>query len=100
MVRGRGWRSSDSRHSARRYRGRRSCTQNKAERRSANQMTLSEALGVINTSGPGDVPRSISLVCGFEPLHLATFLQAHATQRSQGASVEVHAGVYGDLIGN
>jgi len=63
-------------------------------------MTLNEALGAINRSRKNAAQRAIFLVCGFQPLHLSTFFQAHATERLQGDLAEVSTGLYGDLPGN
>ena len=63
-------------------------------------MTLQEALGIINVHRQEAARRRISLVCGFEPLHCSTFLQARAMQRFPGERVEVSTGIYDDLAGN
>jgi FkbH-like protein len=63
-------------------------------------LTLQEALGIINVHRQEAARRRISLVCGFEPLHLSTFLQARAMQRFPGERVEVSTGIYDDLAGN
>ena len=47
-------------------------------------MRLAEALQ-INGQKAGDRQRKIHLLCGFEPLHLATFLKAHLRQRFPAA---------------
>ncbi|MGA3189137.1 MAG: HAD-IIIC family phosphatase [Bryobacteraceae bacterium] len=64
-------------------------------------MTLNQALAIINSrreSGEGAV---YYLICGFEPLHLTTFLRAHLIQRrTDGKNLELRHGVYGDLRGN
>jgi FkbH-like protein len=63
-------------------------------------VTLNEALEVINGSHT-DVPaKTLFLACGFQPLHLATFFQAHAIRRFQGEQVRVETGLFGDLLGN
>jgi FkbH-like protein len=63
-------------------------------------VTLNEALEVINGSRT-DVPaKTLFLACGFQPLHLATFFQAHAIRRFQGEQVRVETGLFGDLLGN
>ncbi len=42
----------------------------------------------------------VHLLCGFVPLHLQTFINAHLALRFPGASITVPAGLYGDLEGN
>jgi len=65
-------------------------------------MTLNQALAIIkNSKRESGVAGIHYLVCGFEPLHLATFLRAHLLERiAEPKSVEVHHGIYGDLRGN
>lgn len=63
-------------------------------------MTLSEALSVIQQSQKQPGKRRLFLACGFEPLHLRTFLAAHAAQRLANVSTDVRTGLYGDLEGN
>jgi FkbH-like protein len=64
-------------------------------------MTLNEALRTINSSRT-DVLQSktLFLACGFQPLHLSTFFQAHAILRFHGGQVRVETGLFGDLLGN
>jgi FkbH-like protein len=62
-------------------------------------MRLAEALQIVGQPA-GERQRHIHLLCGFEPLHLATFLKAHVRQRFPEDSVSVHTGLYGDLEGN
>jgi FkbH-like protein len=63
-------------------------------------MTLNRALSIIRDRRL-DVPaKQHFLVCGFEPLHLATFLHARLLERLPDDSVEVQTGLYGDLVGN
>jgi FkbH-like protein len=62
-------------------------------------MTLSEALKIIQ-GAPVDAPRvRIRLACGFTPLHLATFLNAHLQKANPGRRVEIFEGLFGDLVG-
>jgi FkbH-like protein len=64
-------------------------------------MKLHEALKIVHTAPPeGAESLSVHLVCGFTPLHLATFLAAHLRERLPGRAIEVRTGVYGDLAGN
>ncbi len=62
-------------------------------------MTLSEALKIIQ-GAPADAPKfRIRLACGFTPLHLATFLNAHLQKANPGRKVELPEGLFGDLAG-
>lgn len=66
-------------------------------------MTLNQALALINTNltqGGGQERKPVFLACGFEPLHLATFLRAYQAKLRPGERPEVLAGLYGDLSGN
>lgn len=64
-------------------------------------MKLHEALKIVHAAPPeGAESLLVHLVCGFTPLHLATFLTAHLRQRLPGRAVEIRTGVYGDLAGN
>jgi FkbH-like protein len=62
-------------------------------------MTLAEALRLIQQQNGKSRRRQIFLVCGFQPLHLATFLGAHLIHRFPDDSIDVQTGVYGDLEG-
>jgi FkbH-like protein len=64
------------------------------------RMTLNEALQIINGSRTQAATRTVFVACGFQPLHLATFFQAHATLRLHSEQVRVQTGFFGDLIGN
>ena len=65
-------------------------------------MRLNQALEIVNAKAEGGEGANIHyLACGFEPLHLATFLHAHLIQRlPQRGGIEVQHGVYGDLRGS
>jgi FkbH-like protein len=63
-------------------------------------MKLIEALQILKKSPPGQPPFTVFLACGFEPLHLETFLAAHLTAAFRGRRIVIRAGVYGDLVGN
>jgi FkbH-like protein len=64
-------------------------------------MRLSEALQIANAARSSDAaPFGVALCCGFTPLHLATFLQAHLQTRLPDRRVDVTGGLYGDLVGN
>jgi len=66
---------------------------------------LREALVISNRPAAG-VPYGMQLCCGFEPLHLVTFLKAHLRLRLPSAGngdspgVVVNTGRFGDLAGN
>jgi FkbH-like protein len=62
-------------------------------------VTLNEALALGNVRRGASPLRKHRLVCGFEPLHLATLLRAHLLKRLPG-DVELQCGVYGDFLGN
>ena len=62
-------------------------------------LNLSQALAM---AGPQDGEASrgeLFLVCGFQPLHLATFLKAYFAVRFPKQATEILTGVYGDLDG-
>jgi FkbH-like protein len=64
-------------------------------------MKLLEALEIlkqpISEQGPR---RELFLECGFTPLHLRTFLEAHLRRRFPASRTEIRTGLYGDLYGN
>ena len=64
-------------------------------------MKLGEALDIANrVPAEGSIPKPISLVCGFTPLHLLTYLKAHGRLRFPEAGVSPEIGLFGDLQGN
>jgi FkbH-like protein len=65
-------------------------------------MKLIEALNILREEQPREAQAfRVSLVCGFMPLHLATFLNAHLQLLLPGFRVELlPAGLYGDFLGN
>jgi FkbH-like protein len=63
-------------------------------------MKLAEALKTIQAAPPDAPPLEVALLCGFTPLHLQTFLEAHLCKLFPGHSPRVHTGFYGDLMGN
>ncbi|MGH2894236.1 MAG: HAD-IIIC family phosphatase, partial [Solirubrobacteraceae bacterium] len=64
-------------------------------------MKLVHALEVVQRHDSRDSKRfAIALACGFEPLHLRTFLAAELKERLTPARVEVPTGLFDDLIGN
>lgn len=61
-------------------------------------MKLIEALDIVKTGHAGrDEPLPVLLACGFEPLHLKTFLAAHLQGRFPERPVRLSTGLYGDL---
>ena len=64
-------------------------------------MKLVEALEILRRPAIEDaLPFSVSLACGFEPLHLRTFLAAELAVKLPRARVEVGVGMFDDLPGN
>lgn len=62
-------------------------------------MRLGEALRIAGQSR-GERQKLIHLLCGFTPLHLATFIKAYLSLRFPNDSIRVGTGLYGDLEGN
>ena len=63
-------------------------------------MKLMEALDIVKAGRTGrEAPLPVLLACGFEPLHLGTFLAAHLQQRFPHRPVQLATGLYGDLAG-
>src|SRR5688572_19339253 len=59
-------------------------------------MKLIDALALVKTGSAGaDAPLPVLLACGFEPLHLGTFLTAHLQQRFPQRPVRLTTGLYG-----
>ncbi|HPD13613.1 MAG TPA: HAD-IIIC family phosphatase [Planctomycetota bacterium] len=63
-------------------------------------MKLLEALQALKKAPADGEPFVVALACGFEPLHLETFLAAHLQRAMPARRVAVRAGLYGDLAGN
>jgi FkbH-like protein len=63
-------------------------------------MKLNEALKAVAAARAWPVGQHILLACGFEPLHLPAFLQAHYQARFAGEALRVSTGLFGDLEGN
>src|SRR5438445_13876078 len=64
-------------------------------------MKLAEALEIARRPPAGESPPfSVSLACGFEVLHLSTFLTAELTLRLDPTRADVHTGLFDDLAGN
>jgi FkbH-like protein len=63
-------------------------------------MKLIDALEIIRQSNQSNKePFELSLVCGFTPLHLQSFLQAEMQQRLPDLSVRIIPGTYNDIAG-
>lgn len=64
-------------------------------------MKLLEALDIIRKSPrEGTKPFVVSLVCGFTPLHLQTFLHASLLNSLSDRRIDMETGLYGDFSGN
>jgi hypothetical protein len=64
-------------------------------------MKLAEAIRIASAPPEdGAEPKSLCLICGFTPLHLATFLKAHGRVRFPAGGIKLDTGLYGDLPGN
>lgn len=64
-------------------------------------MKLLEALDIIRKNPrEGAKPFVVSLVCGFTPLHLQTFLHANLLSMLPQRQIEIKTGLYGDFSGN
>ncbi len=62
-------------------------------------MRITEALKTVQQADANAPPYRILLACGFTPLHLQTFLNAHLQQRLPDRRVTIATGLYGDLTG-
>jgi FkbH-like protein len=62
-------------------------------------MRLGEALQILGQPAGGR-QRQVHLLCGFTPLHLATFVRAYLRLRFPNDNVSVQSGLFGDLEGN
>jgi hypothetical protein len=56
-------------------------------------MKLIEALQILKKPLADGSPFTVFLVCGFEPLHLETFLAAHLTSAFRDRRIVVRGGV-------
>ncbi len=64
-------------------------------------MKLVEALEALEQNLQAQSPLlKVQLACGFTPLHLSTFLNAHLRIQFPEHHVEIAAGLFGDLAGN
>jgi len=62
-------------------------------------MKLTEALQILQAAPKAPLWRA-GLVCGFTPLHLATWLGAHLQRRVPHLRVSLQTGLFGDWAGN
>jgi FkbH-like protein len=60
---------------------------------------LREALEILQSARHHPNSFNVTLVCGFTPLHLQTFLGAHLQVALPDRRVEIKTGLYGDLAG-
>src|SRR5436853_1948413 len=64
-------------------------------------MKLVEALKILAPSVSAESPLlDIHLACGFTPLHLLTFLNAHLRLEFPDHRIQIQTGIFGDLAGN
>lgn len=64
-------------------------------------LKLIEALEIVQKPAPAAAENfSAALVCGFTPLHLEPLLQANLSLSLPSRKIEIHTGIFGDLIGN
>ena len=62
-------------------------------------MKITEALRIVQATVADAPPFQVTLACGFTPLHLHTFLNAHLQLALPGRAVRMKEGLYGDLCG-
>jgi FkbH-like protein len=62
-------------------------------------LKLNEALAALRTDGMVASRCELFLACGFQALHLATFLKAHFALRFPNQAADILEGLYGDLGG-
>ncbi len=64
-------------------------------------MKLIEAIEILRAAQPAEVQAfRVNMVCGFNPLHLQTFLTARLRQLFPDMRPEIAGGLYGDFWGN
>src|SRR5579863_3901137 len=63
------------------------------------EMTLSQALDLVQQRQGAIRKRQVALICGFEPLHLGTLLRGCIAQRFEGEAADLQTGLYGDPEG-
>jgi FkbH-like protein len=62
-------------------------------------MTLGQAFVALSQSSQISPLDRVFLICGFQPLHLPTFLRARFSKQCPGRAVSVQTGLYNDLFG-
>ena len=62
-------------------------------------MKITEALRIVQATAADAPPFRVTLACGFTPLHLHTFLQAHLQLALPARAVHIKDGLYADLCG-
>ena len=62
-------------------------------------LTLNQALAALKQASQATLRSEIFLACGFQPLHLATFIKAYFSERFPGQRADILTGIYGDLEG-
>ena len=62
-------------------------------------MKITEALKIVQAAAADAPPFKVNLACGFTPLHLHTFLNAHLQLALPSKVVRLTEGLYGDLCG-
>ena len=62
-------------------------------------MKITEALRIVQATVADAPPFKVTVACGFTPLHLRTFLNAHLQLALPHRNVTVTEGLYGDLCG-
>ena len=62
-------------------------------------MKITEALKLVQAAAADAPPFKVTLACGFTPLHLHTFLNAHVQLALPNKVVRLTEGLYGDLCG-
>src|SRR5438552_1207888 len=63
-------------------------------------LTLNQALAALKQVDGAALRTEIFLACGFQPLHLATFLKAYFAKRFRDQRADILTGLYGDLDGS
>jgi FkbH-like protein len=60
---------------------------------------ITEALKILQAADKTSSAFPVTLVCGFTPIHLSTFLSAHLQARLPDRRVQISHGLYGDVAG-
>lgn len=62
-------------------------------------MKITEALRIVQGTPADAPPFNVTLACGFTPLHVRTFLNAHLQVALPKRAVHINEGLFGDLCG-